>query len=141
MGQKAIKTFSMVFLITLFAKILGLLRDIFFANFFGTGYEATAFFAASRIPTQLLDIGLGAAIASTFIPVFNEIMQKDGKEKANLFAGNFINVVTLIASVISVVGILFAPQIVNVLAGGFDSQTYMLTVELIRITFPMIIFT
>mgnify|MGYP003290253276 CR=1 FL=1 len=141
MGQKAIKTFSMVFLITLFAKILGLLRDIFFANFFGTGYEATAFFAASRIPTQLLDIGLGAAIASTFIPVFNEIMQKENKEKANVFAGNFINIIAVIATIISVLGIIFAPQVVSILAGGFDEVTFNLTVELIRITFPMMIFT
>lgn len=141
MGQKAIKTFSMVFLITLFAKILGLLRDIFFANFFGTGYEATAFFAATRIPTQLLDIGLGAAIASTFIPVFNEIMQKDNKEKANQFATNFINIIAVIATIISVLGIVFAPQVVSILAGGFDETTFNLTVELIRITFPMMIFT
>ena len=141
MKEKAVKTFSIVFLITLFAKVLGLLRDIFFANYFGTDYVATAFFAATRIPTQLLDIGLGAAIASTFIPVFNEIMQKDGKKNANEFASNFINIIALISTIISVIGIIFAPQVVNLLAGGFDEVTYNLTVELIRITFPMMIFT
>ena len=141
MKEKAIKTFSMVFLITLFAKVLGLLRDIFFANYFGTGYVATSFFTATRIPTQLLDIGLGAAIASTFIPVFNEIMQKDGKKKANEFATNFINIIALIATIISILGIIFAPQVVSLLAGGFDERTFNLTVELIRITFPMMIFT
>lgn len=36
---------------------------------------------------------------------------------------------------------LFAPQIVKILAGGFDVKTYQLTVELITITFPMVIFT
>lgn len=141
MKQKAIKTFSVVFLITLFAKILGLLRDIIFANFFGTGYEATAFFAATRIPTQLLDISLGAAITSTFIPVFNEIMQKETKYKANAFASNFINIIAVIATIISVLGIVFAPQVVSLLAGGFDEVTFNLTVDLIRITFPMMIFT
>lgn len=141
MKEKAIKTFSIVFLITLFAKVLGLLRDIFFANYFGTDYVATSFFAATRIPTQLLDIGLGAAIASTFIPVFNEIMQKEGKSKANNFAGNFINIIALISTIISVLGIIFAPQVVSILAGGFDERTFNLTVELIRITFPMMIFT
>ena len=75
------------------------------------------------------------------MPVFNEILKKDGKEKANLFANNFINIVTLISTVISIIGMMFAPQIVNMLAGGFDAKTYELTVELITITFPMIIFT
>ena len=141
MKKNIIKTFSSVFIITLIAKVLGLLRDIVFANFYGTGFEATAYFTAIKIPTQIVDLVLSSAIVSTFVPVFNEIMQKDGKDKANLFAGNFINVITLVATVISIVGIVFAPQIVNFLAGGFDIQTYNLTVELIRITFPMIIFT
>lgn len=141
MKKNIIKTFSSIFIITVIAKVLGLLRDIVFANFYGTGIDATAYFTAIKIPTQIIDLVLSSAIVSTFVPVFNEVMQKDGKDKANLFAGNFINVVTLIASAISIIGILFAPQIVGLLAGGFDSQTYMLTVELIRITFPMIIFT
>ena len=64
--------FSAMFL----AKILGLVINIVFANFYGTGSEATAFFTASRIPLQLLDITLGAAISSTFITVFNEFLQK-----------------------------------------------------------------
>ena len=61
------KTFSMVFIITLAVKVLGLLRDIVFANFYGTGYVATAFFAAIRIPTQLVDIVLSSAIVSILL--------------------------------------------------------------------------
>lgn len=141
MKKNIIKTFSSVFIITLIAKVLGLLRDIVFANFYGTNFEATAYFTAIKIPTQIVDLVLSSAIVSTFIPVFNEIMQKEGSKKANMFAGNFINIITVIATFISIIGIIFAPQIVNLLAGGFDTQTYMLTVELIRITFPMIIFT
>lgn len=141
MKKNIIKTFSSVFIITLISKILGLLRDIVFANFYGTGLEATAYFTAIKIPTQIVDLVLSSAIVSVFVPVFNEIMQKNGKEKANSFASNFINVITLIATTISIVGIVFAPQIVKLLAGGFDGQTYNLTVELIRLTFPMIIFT
>ena len=141
MKKNILKTFSSVFIINLISKVLGLLRDIVFANFYGTGFEATAFFTALKIPTQIVDLVLSSAIVSTFVPVFNDIMQEEGKDKANHFAGNFINVVGLIATVISLIGIVFAPHIVNLLAGGFDAQTYALTVELIRITFPMIIFT
>lgn len=135
------KTFSIIFVITLVVKVLGLLRDVVFAKFYGTGYVATAFFASIRIPTQLIDIILSSAIVSVFVPVFNEVMQKDGKESANAFANNFVNIVALISSIISILGIIFAPQVVKALAGGFDWRTYELTVELIRITFPMVIFT
>ena len=133
--KSIIKTFSSVFLITLIAKVLGLLRDMVFSGFYGTGMDAMAYFTALKIPTQIVDLVLSSAIVSTFVPVFNDIMQKEGKEKANLFANNFI------ATGISVLGMLFAPQIVKILAGGFDTQTYELTVQLITITFPMIIFT
>lgn len=141
MKKSFIKTFSTVFIITLISKVLGLLRDIVFARYYGTGYIATAFFAAIRIPTQLLDIGLSAAITSTFIPVFNEILKKENKEKANIFANNFINIIAVIATFISIFGIIFSEQVVTLLAGGFEEQTFNLTVDLIRITFPMIIFT
>ena len=135
------KTFSTVFIITFVVKILGLLRDIVFAKFYGTGYVATAFFTSIRIPTQLVDIVLSSAIVSIFVPVFNQILKKDGKEKANTFAGNFINIIAVISTGMAILGILFAPQIVKLLAGGFDEKTYALTVELVKITFPMIIFT
>ncbi|MBQ9267876.1 MAG: murein biosynthesis integral membrane protein MurJ [Clostridia bacterium] len=141
MKKNIVKTFSLVFVITAISKCLGLLRDIVFAKYYGTGYVSDAFFAATRIPTQLVDIILSSAIVSTFVPIFNQILQKDGREKANHFANNFVNIVALISSAIAILGILFAPQVVHLLAGGFDAETFNLTVELIRITFPMIIFT
>ena len=90
MKKSIIKTFTFMFSAMFLAKILGLVRNVVFANFYGTGFEATAFFTASRIPLQLLDITLGAAISSTFIPVFNEFLQKKGKKRALEFSNNFL---------------------------------------------------
>ena len=81
MKKNLIKTFTFMFSAMFLAKILGLVRNMVFASCYGTGAAATAFFTASRIPLQLLDLTLGAAISSTFIPVFNEYIQKKGKEK------------------------------------------------------------
>ena len=141
MKKNIIKTLSTVFILTAISKVLGLLRDVVFASCYGTSIEATAYFAALKIPTQIVDIVLSSAIVSTFIPVFNEVMQKDGKEKANRFAGNFINFVSVVATLLSVIGIITAPILVRLFASGFDTSTYNLTVDLVRITFPMIIFT
>ena len=141
MKKNFLKTVSSVLVITIVAKILGLIRDIVFANCYGTGDVASAFFAATRIPTQIVDIILSSAITSTFIPMFNKIMKEKGNDVANAFANNFINIISIVSTVICVVGILFAPQIVRLLAGGFSENTYLLTVDLIRIAFPMIIFT
>ena len=141
MKKNIIKTFAFMFSAMFLAKILGLVRNIVFANFYGTGFEATAFFTASRIPLQLLDITLGAAISSTFIPVFNEFMQKQGKERAVTFANNFLNVIIVISLILSILGMVFAGPIVNLIAPELDVQTMNLTISLSRILFPVLLFT
>lgn len=141
MKKNIIKTFTFMFSAMFLAKILGLVRNIVFANFYGTGFEATAFFTASRIPLQLLDLTLGAAISSTFIPVFNEYMQKNGKERAISFANNFLNVIIIISLILSVLGMIFAGPIVKMISPNLDIQTMSLTVSLARILFPVLLFT
>ena len=140
MKKNIIRTLSTVFILTAISKVLGFLRDIVFANIYGLGPEATAYQAALKIPTQIVDIVLSSAIVSCFIPIFNEVLQKNGKDEANKFANNFINAVSIIASFIAIIGIIFAPYVVKVFT-SFTPSTYELTVNLIRITFPMIIFT
>lgn len=141
MKKNVIKTFTFMFSAIFLAKILALFRDIIFANLYGTGIEYTAFSAASRIPTQLLDITLGAAISSSFIPVFNEFFQKKGKERAVQFANNFLNIIILISLVLTVLGIIGAPIIINLIAPNDDIGIFNLTVELARIMFPIMLFT
>ncbi len=141
MKKGIIKTFTFMFSAIFLAKVLGLVRNIVFANFYGTGFEATAFFTASRIPLQLLDMTLGAAISSTFIPIFNEYLQKDGKKRAIQFANNFLNVIMVVSLILTVLGIIFAPQIVSIIAPDLEVQTLNLTIQLIKILFPIMIFT
>jgi putative peptidoglycan lipid II flippase len=141
MKKNIIKTFSFMFVAMLLAKILGLLRNIVFANFYGTGFEATAFLTASRIPLQLLDITLGAAISSAFIPVFNEHLQSKSKEEAIKFSNNFLNIIVLISFILTILGIVFAPYVVKLIAPNLNIQTFNLTVSLIKILFPIMILT
>lgn len=141
MKKGIIKTFTFMFSAIFLAKVLGLVRNIVFANFYGTGFEATAFFTASRIPLQLLDMTLGAAISSTFIPIFNEYLQKYGKKRAIQFANNFLNVIIVVSLALTVLGIIFAPQIVSIIAPDLEVQTLNLTIQLIKILFPIMIFT
>ncbi|MBQ6860325.1 MAG: murein biosynthesis integral membrane protein MurJ [Clostridia bacterium] len=141
MKKSIIKTFTFMFSAIFLAKILGLVRNIIFASLYGTGYEATAFFTASRIPLQLLDMSLGAAISSTFIPIFNEFLQKDGKERAMRFMNNFMSIIIVISLILTLIGIVFAPQVVNLIAPNLEPNAYGLTVELLQVLFPIMLFT
>ncbi len=140
--KTAIQTVSFMMLATLLSKVMGLVRDMLFARAYGTSYEANAFIYASKVPVTFFDIALGAAVLSTFIPVFNKLLQQD-KEKAHLFASRFITLVTLLAVAFCVVAsVLASPIIKYIIAPGItDSAVFELTRNLLVILLPTTLLT
>ncbi len=139
--NKALKTVSGMFVIMMAAKLLGQLREIMLAGYYGTGNDASAFLVASQIPLNFFDMVLGLAIVSAFVPVFNEYLQKKGKETADEFAGNFVGIVLIISVAMVLFGVIFSKSIVSLLATGFDETTTSLASKLLVIMFPSLLFT
>ncbi len=137
----AVKTVSVMFLLTFGAKILGQFREILAANAYGTGDIANAYQAASQIPLLFFEISLGTAISSTFIPVFNETLQLEGKEKAFRFSSNFVWIVCTIAAFFSLLGMLFADHIISLVAPGLHENALQMASNILRIMLPIMIFT
>ena len=100
-GNQAVKTVSFMMLITLFGKILGLVREQFLAANYATGMEAAAFLTASRIPRTFFDVIFASAISASFIPIFVEYLQKYGKEEAYRLANRFITVISTATALIN----------------------------------------
>lgn len=143
--QKAEKRFAgtailMVF-VTLLAKALGMLRDILLAEHFGTSMDAVAYEAASRLPITLFDFALGGVVTAAFIPIFNERMVKEGRERAFAFANRYFNLILTVTMAIAVLGIIFSGPLVSFLAPEIDGATKALAASLSRVMFPMIVFT
>lgn len=127
---------------TLLAKLCGMVRDILVAGLYGTATDAAkAFSASSRLPLLFFDIALGAAITSAFIPVFNEYIAKDEEKKAFDFANCFINLIIVVAAVISAAGMIFSKEFIVLFAGGMNESALSLASVLLKILFPTIIFT
>lgn len=140
-AKKTVKTAGFMIFATLLAKFMGMYRDILFAALYGTGAEAVAYSTASRIPLLFFDIALGSAISSSFIPVFNEYLQKGKKEEATEFSNSFLNIIFLITGVICTLGILLRGPIVNVLGSGLAAPVKALATSLVVIMFPSMVFT
>ena len=136
-----IKTAGFMAFVTLLAKGCGLIRDSLIAANFSTGIEADAFMTASKLPTTLFDMVVGGVISASFIPVYNYVAEKNNKIEAKKFADKFITLILLISCIICVFGVVFAHPLVNLLAPEFSGNKHILTVELTRLMFPMIIFT
>jgi len=139
--NKIFKTVSGMFVIMMLAKLLGQVREIMLAGFYGTSSEASAFLAASQIPLNFFDMILGLAIVSAFVPVFNEYYQKYGKKEANEFANNFVGILLVVSFAMTLLGTFFSSNLVNILANGFNDEVSRLTSNLLKIMFPSLIFT
>jgi putative peptidoglycan lipid II flippase len=127
---------------TFLSRILGLVRDMVIANFFGSGMAADAFFVAFRIPNLLRRLFAEGTLTIAFIPVFTEYLTMKSKREAFELARIVLTLLAVILTVITILGVLFSPYIVRIQAFGFGGSgiKYDLTVLLTRITFPYIFF-
>jgi len=127
---------------TFLSRILGLVRDMVLASFFGSGMAADAFFVAFRIPNLLRRLFAEGTLTIAFIPVFTEYLTTKSKKEAFELARIVLTLLTLILVVITILGVLLSPWIVRIQAFGFGGSgiKYDLTVLLTRITFPYIFF-
>ena len=125
---------------TLLSRILGLIRDMVVANFFGTSMAADAFFVAFRIPNLLRRLFAEGSLTIAFIPVFTEYLTQKSKQDAFQLARIVLTLLSSVLTVVTLLGILLSPWIVRIMAPGFggSGMKYELTVLLTRITFPYI---
>ncbi|MCA9581558.1 MAG: murein biosynthesis integral membrane protein MurJ, partial [Myxococcales bacterium] len=121
------------------SRVFGLVRDAVIAASFSVGLT-DAFFVAFTIPNALRSLLGEGAVSGAFVPVFAEVETKEGATAARTYLATMFGVLAAILAVVSVLGILFAPQLVALYAGGYDAERERLTVNLTRIVFPYIFF-
>jgi putative peptidoglycan lipid II flippase len=111
---------------------------------FGTGLAADAFYVAYRIPNLLRELLAEGSMSAAFIPVFTETLTKESKESAIHLANAVFARLLVLLAVLTVLGIIFAPYVVKVVAWGWafraDHDKYVLGVTLTRIMFPYLLF-
>jgi putative peptidoglycan lipid II flippase len=126
---------------TLLSRILGFIRDMVIARFFGATGLSDSFFVAFRIPNLLRELFAEGSMSSAFIPVLTETRIKRGEEEAYKLARITVTFIIIAVGAISLTGIIFAPYIVKVIAPGFtEPAKFSTTVLLTRIMFPFLLF-
>lgn len=125
---------------TLISRILGYIRDMLIANFFGATMAADAFFVAYRIPNLFRRLLGEGALSTSFIPVYTEYLTTKTKQESQRLVNVTFGAFGVLFIILTLTGILFAPQIVSLIAFGFtnDPEKFQLTVLLTRIMFPFL---
>ena len=126
---------------TMASRLLGFVRDILIAAVLGTGPVADAFFVALKLPNLFRRLFGEGAFNAAFVPEFSGLLAAEGPQPARQFAAEAFSVMTFWLGALTVAGELFMPQLMAVLAPGFEAYPakFALAVELSRITFPYLI--
>lgn len=127
---------------TFISRILGYLRDMVVARGFGDSPAADAFYVAYRIPNLLREMLAEGSISAAFIPVFTEYLTKRTKDETVRLANASFTIILILLSGISLIGIIFTPTIVALIAPGFAGEAgkAYLTIIMTRIMFPFLLF-
>ena len=123
---------------TFASRILGLLREIMTAAYFGATAQLDAFniaYTLSNLSRQLLAEG---ALSAAFVPVFSNVLAEKGKEKAFSLARQAMSILMTAAFIVTVAGIAVSPALVSLMAPGFDSESSALATNLTRLLFPFL---
>lgn len=137
MGRKEIAKNTLIFTFsTMASRILGFVRDILIAKFFGATPVADAFFVAFRIPNLFRRLLGEGALSSAFIPVFSQYEKEKGNIKTVLDSA--FSTLIIVLAILVLLGEVFTSSLVKIIAPGLRGNIFTLTVNLTKITFPYI---
>ncbi len=136
------KSLSTVGFYTLLSRILGFVRDMVFAQVFGAGAATDAFFVAFKIPNFLRRLFAEGAFSVAFVPVLTEYRERRDFAALKHFVDHVAGTLGLVLLGVVGVGILGAPAVIALFAPGFvgEGAQFPLAVEMLRLTFPYILF-
>lgn len=122
------------------SRLIGVVRDRLLASTFGAGTTLDAYYAAFKVPDFIFNTFVLGALASAFIPVFVRLREGSGRESAIALAQRVLISICIFLAVASLVAAIFAPQLMSLVAPGFDQVTFVLSVKLSRIMLFTLVF-
>lgn len=134
------KNISIMSIAVSLSRVLGLVRDQVMGFFFGASYLNDAFQIAINIPNLLRRLFGEGALSAAFVPIYNRIGLQKGREEQIKFALNMLSLLTLLLTVLTIIGMVFAPTIVRLISPGLPEKTALLTIKLTRLIFPYLFF-
>lgn len=140
-GSSLLRSGAVVSVMTLLSRVLGMVRDMVVAAYFGSSPAADAFFIAFKIPNFMRRLFAEGAFAQAFVPVLSEYRTRCTFEEVRHLVDRVAGTLGVVLMGLTALGMLGAPFIISVFAPGFhdDPAKVQLAGELLRITFPYLL--
>lgn len=123
---------------TFASTVLGFMREVVSAKYYGTRWEMDTFLAAATIPTILFGVFNGALV-SALLPVFSEYITHKKEDEAWRLASSVLNVLAIVLTAGAVLGYFLAPYYVPVIAHGFPAPQMGVAIRMTRWLMPSIV--
>lgn len=142
MPRQIVKSTMTVSSFTLLSRILGFVRDVIFAELLGASIGFDAFIVASKIPNFFRQFFAEGAFSQAFVPVLTAYREKNSAQDVSLLMQRILGLLSVVLLIVTVIGIVAAPLCLRLFAPGLvdDPERFTISVRLLRITFPYLIF-
>ena len=142
MSRQLFKSTVIVSALTLISRILGFVRDMLIARLLGVDIATDAFFVAFKIPNFFRRIFAEGAFAHAFMPIIEDYKARGGKAAMQLFIDRAAGTLALSLLVLTLLGMVFTPAIIFVIAPGFALQgpQFEIASSLLQICLPYLLF-
>lgn len=145
MSKNLLKSTAVVGGMTFISRVLGFVRDMVAAHFFGASPGYDAFIVASKIPNFMRRLFAEGAFSQAFVPILSEYRAQQPFETVQQLVNRVFGCLTMALVGVTTIGILFAPMIVRLFApgfmeGGIVDPRLALASEMLTITFPYLLF-
>ena len=136
-----LRSSAVVSVMTLLSRVLGMVRDMVVASYFGSGSAADAFFVAFKIPNFLRRLFAEGAFAQAFVPVLSEYREKRSFADVKQLVDRTAGMLGLILTALTALGVVMSPYLIMLFAPGFHNEPSKMALagELLRITFPYLL--
>ena len=123
---------------TFASTLLGFLREVVSARYYGTRWEMDTFLAAATIPTILFGVFNGALV-SALVPTFSEYIAHREEDEAWRLASTVLNMLAIAVTICAVVGYFTARWYVPLIAHGFPAPQMSVAIRMTRWLMPSIV--
>lgn len=133
-----LKTLAAISSMTMLSRVTGLLRESLFARAFGADAFTDAFIVAFRIPNLLRRLFAEGAFSQAFVPILSEYKNNNGETETRALVDHVATVLVWSTVLVSVVGIIAAPPLIWLIAGGLMPDAVDPAIWMTRLMFPYI---
>jgi putative peptidoglycan lipid II flippase len=136
-GRRLAWSTAIFSLATGLSRVLGLVREVVAAYYFGAQGKINAFTVAFQVPNLIRSLVADAALSSAFVPVFSELLEKGDRKRAWRVASTLFWLMLLGLGALTALLIVIAPIVIAPF--GDPGGDKALAVGLSRVLFPIVV--